>query len=184
MWRAPQSLLKTLSWNQAVNWKQKAMNASFIHLQETLTKLFTFFVLRDFLRVLALGPLTLGWPLLPEGKVPVAEWLQGGLMGAGFFPVWLLWDVTLLFSVKGELLSSAAPLTKWMGCPLLISSRYCFSCVCVAGSLNHLKKSSSTFIFRTGWRPGILALSRRLASLDRSGRKSEWERSQTQGQSR
>lgn len=133
----------------------------------------TFFVLTDFLSVLAQGPLTLGLPLLLEGKAPVDGWLQGGLMGAGFFPVWLLWDVTLLFSPNGDFLSSATPLAKPMGCPLLISSRYRLSCVWVAGSLNHLKKSSSTFIFRTGWRPGILTPSW-LASLDNS-REKEWQ---------
>lgn len=91
-------------------------------------KRFTFFVLRDLLSTLALGPLTLGLLLLPEGKALVDGGLEEILMEAVFFSPWLFWDATLLFSLKedddgDDFLSSAAPVPKSMGCPLLMSSR-------------------------------------------------------------
>lgn len=96
-----------------------------------MDKRFTFFVLRDLLSTLALGPLTLGLLLLPEGNALVDGGLEEVLMEAVFFSPWLFWDPTLLFSLEDDddddddddLLSSAAPVPKSMGRPLLMSSR-------------------------------------------------------------
>lgn len=94
-----------------------------------MDKRFTFLVLRDLLSTLALGPLTLGLLLLPEGKALVDGGLEEVLMEAVFFSPWLFWDPTLLFSLEDDddddddFLSSAAPVPKSMGRPLLMSSR-------------------------------------------------------------
>lgn len=99
----------------------------YLHLKKKVDKQFTFFVLRDLLSTLALGPLTLGLLLLPVGKALVDGGLEEVLMEAVFFSPWLFLDGTLLFSLKDDddddFLSSAAPMPKSMGCPLLMSSR-------------------------------------------------------------
>lgn len=94
-----------------------------------MDKRFTFFVLTDLLSTLAPGPLTLGLLVLPVGKALVDGGLEEVLMEAVFFSPWLFLDSTLLFSLKDDddddddFLSSAAPVPKSMGCPLLMSSR-------------------------------------------------------------
>lgn len=91
-----------------------------------MDKRFTFFVLRDLLSTLAPGPLSLGLLLLPVGKALVDGGLEEVLMEAVFFSPWLFLDATLLFSLKdddNDFLSSAAPVPKSTGSPLLMSSR-------------------------------------------------------------
>lgn len=123
---------------------------------------FTFLILTDLRGTRPLGPVILVLLLLPEGKALVVGGLDGVLTAAFFFSVRFFWDETLLlFPLKVDELLSWVSLVLVSGyCPFLIRSRYSLSNDCVAGSLNQLKKSSSTFILRTGWRTcdGILLI--------------------------
>lgn len=116
-------------------------------------------MLIDFLNTLPLGPVILELQLLPEGRALVGEGFDRAPLEKGLSSARFLWEATLLFSLKlNDFLSGASLSSRSTRWPDLIRSRYSLSDDCVEGSLNQVKKSSSTFIFRTGWRydDGIL----------------------------
>lgn len=118
-------------------------------------------MLTDFLNTLPLGPVILVLQLLPEGRALLGEGLDRAVLEKGLSSARFLWEATLLFSLKvNDFLSGESPPPPPRSTPRpdLIRSRYSLSDDCVEGSLSQVKKSSSTFIFRTGWRydDGIL----------------------------